>query len=163
MFLIKNTYNLLSVFFVIWLVVTILYKDDILLLLSTKKDKVIEKVELPAQEEEVVNEVIDEIEEVINEIVEEKELMKIKDIYEFDKYLNIWYDWEDVEKLQELLGLMWYYNLNITWNYDEVTKLSVKAMLQKECDWPTTTLWIFWPQAMECFNNLQIEYGIKSN
>lgn len=167
--LVSNTYNILSFIFILILIWVILFKNWTL-----KLNESSETLWNNSENEEILintwilsndgnNIIEDEIvkEEIKEEIVIENK--KISDIFEFKTYLNLWHEWEDVKMLQDLLQSMWYYNFEITWKYDGETKKAVKDMLINECDWPETTLWVFWVQAMECFNNLEIKYETRIN
>ena len=93
------------------------------------------------------------------EVEIKKEIVKKKiwELYKFERYLWLWSKWEDVNKLQEYLKIAWYYDNEITWFYDENTKISLRNFLMKEFWWPESTKGVFWPSANRDFSSFEIE------
>ncbi len=161
-FIVDNTYYIMFFLFVFILIWSFLYKNWFILV---PEEKVVIDSSKIQKEEEILKKLKEQDfqKNKEKEVVIKEVFVRIKEIYEFKNYLNIWHKWDDVKMLQDLLQFMGFYTGEVTWEYDLETKEAVKKMLIEKCDWPDTTLWVFWPKAMECFNNLEIKYGNAIN
>lgn len=91
------------------------------------------------------------------------EIRKVSELYEFSDRLELWSEWEDVQKLQGFLASKWYYSWSLNWIFDEETRVALRNTLIWECEWPDSTRGILWSQASACINNMEVEYKIKIN
>ena len=71
----------------------------------------------------------------------------------FDENLYPWAEWKKVETLQSFLNDEWYYNYEISWKFDEKTRLAMNQFLTSACNWEKTNLWLLWPQARDCIRD----------
>lgn len=71
----------------------------------------------------------------------------------FTDNLYPWAEWKTVALLQEFLDSEWFYDYEISWKYDEKTRLWMNQFLTKACKWEKTNLWILWPQARQCISD----------
>ena len=100
----------------------------------------------------------DSFEDVIEEI---ENLVNSNDYnfwFTFERWIWRWENSWEVWKLQEWLSLLWYYNNNINYIYDEYT---VNAVLSFQLDNWIVTLesnpivkWFFWPSTRQLLNKL---------
>lgn len=91
----------------------------------------------------------------ITKPIEEEKIPEVKpeiikfDISMFQDNLWVWSTWENVWILQKFLRQYGYYNLDITSNYDENTRIAMMKFLEEKCGWKSTNKWVLWPLVRE--------------
>ena len=156
-YMVRNTYNFLSVIFISLTVVLLLGKFWFF--------KTFQQHFLSSSDESDINtvEVISSVEYSVEpQVIPEKtfETRLISDVYTFSGFSALGSSGSEVIKLQEALSLLGTYESEITWEYDEQTKESLTRTLINSCDWPDTTRGIFGPLAQECLNGLEVQIEI---
>ena len=73
-----------------------------------------------------------------------------------------WDSWTGVESLQKVLRILQTYTWDITWDFDEDTRLALRDALIEWCEWPASTSGIFGPLAKDCVDNLIISVPDES-
>jgi hypothetical protein len=67
----------------------------------------------------------------------------------FQENLWVWSTWTWVWILQKFLRQYWYYNFDITNEYDEKTRVAMMKFLEEKCGWSPTNKWVLWPLVRE--------------
>jgi hypothetical protein len=86
----------------------------------------------------------------------EYENVLVSSRYNIEPGLELWSSGESVELLQRVLWNLQYFLWDVNWSFQEDTQLALIEALKNECNWPESTSWIFWPQAKECIDNLEM-------
>lgn len=86
----------------------------------------------------------------------EYESILVSSRYEIQPGLAVWSEGESVVFLQTVLWNLQYFLWDVDGEFNEETRIALVDALRSECDWPDTTRGIFWPQAKECIDNLEI-------
>lgn len=159
-FLFRNIYGTLS-FWVVMIVILSVYYKDVLQYIQLNQSLPWENQSL--QSEESKENIIDTpIQELLPEIVETSDMSAVQtwelieelnfvfDISMFQDNLSVGTIWESVWILQKFLSQHWYYNFDITSNYDETTRVAMAKFLQEKCWWSPVNKWILGPLAREC-------------
>lgn len=69
---------------------------------------------------------------------------KIWDYYNFERNIYLWDEWEDVEKVQEILKLEWFYTWSLDWIFDLKTSQSLQKFFNSKTKQDYDNLWIDW-------------------
>jgi len=93
---------------------------------------------------------------ISDEVILQTESVLISSQYDIADGLRVWSQWEEVEKLQDVLTSLSFYTGSLSGQFDETTRVWLRNALIASCDWPESTQWIFGPLAKECIDNLEI-------
>ena len=155
--MVGNTYNFLSAIFITATILLLLGKFGVL---STIWDKILsvfvsEEVETPAVVERLAEPSFSSVPEEVTPVFVTK---NISEMFEFDGFSQLGSSGPEVSKLQESLGLLGYYDGELSGDYDEATRDALTRTLIERCDWPETTRGIFGPLAQECLYGLEVQF-----
>jgi len=81
---------------------------------------------------------------------------QVSELYDISPGIQLGSITDDVSELQEVLSVLEYFEGDISGNFEEDTQEALINTLKTECEWPESTRGIFWPQAKECIDNLEI-------
>ena len=86
----------------------------------------------------------------------EYETVQVSEIYDIQPGLELWSIGQGVVELQTVLWNLQYFLWEVNGEFGEDTRTALTQALQVECAWPESTRGIFWPQAKECIDSLEI-------
>lgn len=100
-------------------------------------------------------------EPTIPEYQEVVEIQPLLEFYDIQAPLTLGDSGEEVVKLQSALALIGNYGQDITGQYDEYTRTTLRDVLIENCDWPESTQGIVGPQAKACLDSIEVERTIR--
>ncbi len=91
------------------------------------------------------------------ETVEIVQKIPVAQYHTFTQSLSLGSKNDEVTRLEEIMIKLNYFDADADNLFEEKTKDALTNLLKTECDWPETTKWILWNQAMQCLYSLEIE------
>lgn len=87
--------------------------------------------------------------------IKQIKIIKIKDIYNFPRYIWLGDTWKDVIKLEEILKSQWYYKWEISQVYSQLLWDSLARFINVKT-WAKSNYSQLWPKSMAIFKNIII-------
>lgn len=146
-----SVYNLLSFFIIFGLVWFLAFQNGFF-----TSEEVLEETPIIERETALGEPVIAEPLLISDEIEIISETKLVSEIYDISPWIQLWSSGESVTALQEVLQNLDFFKGDISWKFDENTRLALVSALKEKCFWPETTKGILGPLAKQCIDSLEI-------